>query len=172
MAKPEDLFRIYEGRIMGADQMELFAKLANITNVNQLQDYMTPAMQKALAQATALYNNNLPIFQNTMPIFTADILPTLRYLQNTYPKLYADISGTLTVDTATAKPKHRHKAIKKAQKIMLQSQKAYMLLCTNIIIGLEGVKEVAEDPVIKAGCVSLMIIFSSLLAYLKYSIEE
>lgn len=92
-------------------------------------------------------------------IANADLtLPAFEYLEENQPELCQQVDKTLAAQVSPGTPQ--------------DNINAYMIFCTEIIAGLEGIKEVTTDPNIKAGCVSLIIIFASLMAYLKYCKEE
>lgn len=133
---------------MAAAMTEYQRTLEHITRIPELIK-----MQEKLHQMSRLF----PTVQVSMPN-VASTLPAFEYLEVNQPELCQQVEDALAIQ---APPDDSADNIK-----------AYMLFCTEIIIGLEGVKELAADPAIKAGCVSLIIIFSSLLAYLKYCKEE
>lgn len=124
-----------------AAHQKTFAQMARLSRVT--------ALEETLQSAVHLF----PTVHAGMP--QADTtLPAFEYMEENQPELCQQVEDALAIQVA---PDDSAKNIR-----------AYMLFCTEIIIGLEGVKEVATDPAIKAGCVSLIIIFASLLTYLKY----
>jgi uncharacterized coiled-coil protein SlyX len=129
-----------------AAQQKLCAQMARATKLT--------AMQEMLQH---IHNFTIPAVQVTTPKID-EALSAINYMEENQPELCQQVEDAL--------------AIQATPDDSADNIKAYMLFCTEIIIGLEGVREVAVDPAIKAGCVSLIVIFSSLLAYLKYCKEE